>query len=122
MLITNRMRRPFIVPRVKDKQGNLSKIITIMGGKSVDVDDNLWKEASKSKAIRALIAQRCLDVKPGHAKAESIDDEDLQNAEPKTAPDDLSADKDDDRLNVETSQIAVDAPTGGKKSTSKKTK
>lgn len=115
MLITNRMRRPFFVPRIKDKQGNISKVIKINGGKYAEIDNDLWKQVSKLPAVKALINQRCLDIKPGRGK--EVDEEDLENPETKKAPDDLQPGANDERLELDstTTVVDLDAPAGGTK-------
>lgn len=122
-LVTNRMKRNFIVPEVKiDKRK--SPATTILPGESLIIVDEVWEALANNPAIKALIAQRCLDVTHIDKKApESPDEGDLDNGESKKSPDDLKVI--DDRVEVDTTVTEVkvdltnDAPAGGRKGNKK---
>lgn len=118
-LITNRMKRNFIVPEVKF-DNRKSPATTILPGERLIVASDVWESLAKNPAIKALIAQRCLDVTSSTKKEpEKPNEDDLDNGESKSSPDDLKVI--DDRVKVDTTVTTVtadlsgDAPAGGRK-------
>lgn len=122
-LVTNRMKRNFIVPEVKN-DNRKSPATTILPGEKLVIASDVWKALAKNPAIKALIAQRCLDVTSNNKKApKKPDEDDLGNGESKKSPDDLKVI--DERVEVDTTVTEVkvdltnDAPAGGRKGNKK---